>query len=114
MELYHADIRLPEGFRLPARLVQLSYSRHALRAATDDRYGEIPLTPVLNLEYCQTIEVGLEDRRVKKVVVRTELDDDNDVVFVLIPEPGAWFVKTVWINRRNDCHKTLDRSRYVK
>lgn len=94
-------------------MVELSYSKHALRAANDDRYGQIPLTPVLNLAHCQTIEVGTEGRRVRKVVVRTELDDDNDVVFVLIPGPAKWFVKTVWINRKTDSHKTLDRSRYV-
>lgn len=113
MALFHKDIRLPEGFRLPNRMVELNYSNHALKAATDDRYGDIPLTPVLNLAHCETIEVEVDGRRVRKVVVRTELDDDNDVVFVLVPGPARWTVKTVWINRKSDLHRTLDRSKYV-
>jgi hypothetical protein len=113
MDLYHADIRLPAGFRLPNRLVPLTYSNHALREAENDRYGDIPVLPVLNLGDCQTVEVGMEDGRVAKVVVRAELDDDNDIVLVLIPRTPKWFVKTVWLNERNDSHKTLDRSRYV-
>ena len=113
MDLYHADIRLPAGFRLPSRVVRLSYTAHAARARTNDRYGFIPEIPVLNLGECRVVEVGIENRRVAKVVVRAELDDDLDVVFVLIPGASVWTVKTVWLNMRNDTHKTLDRSKYV-
>lgn len=113
MDLYHADIRLPQGFRLPNRLIGLSWTRHATHARNDDRYGYIPEIPVLNLGECQTIEVGMEGGHVRKIVVRTELDDFNDIVFVLIPGPNKWIVKTVWINQENDSHRTLNRSRYV-
>jgi hypothetical protein len=113
MELYHADIRLPDGFRLPARLVELNWTRHADAARFNDRYGEIPYLPIVNLALCKVIEVGLEGRRVRKVVVRTSLTDTHDVVLVLIPGPNEWTVKTVWVNERNDSHRTLDRSRYV-
>jgi hypothetical protein len=112
MELYHADIRLPHGFRLPNRVVSLKWTNHATSARKDDRYGFIPAPTALNLGECRVIEVGVQGRRVAKVVVRVELDDDNDLVFVLIPG-NVWTVKTVWINERNDSHKTLDRSRYV-
>lgn len=114
MDLYHADIRLPENFRLPARTVGLSWTNHAERARNTDRYGEIPRVPVVNLGLCSTIEVGLEGRRVRKVVVRTNLDRDYDMVLVLIPGPNDWTVKTVWLNEVGDTHKTLDRSKYVK
>jgi hypothetical protein len=113
MDLYHADIRLPDGFRLPNRLVNLRWTRHAEGARLSDRYGLIPQIPVLNLGECRTIEVGMEAGRVAKVVVRAELDDDADVVFALIPG-NVWTVKTVWINLRSDTHSTLDRSRYVR
>lgn len=114
MDLYHADIRLPVGFRLPARLVELSWTRHADNARASDRYGEIPRIPVVNLGECRTVEVGLEGRRVRKVVVRTTLDAFNDLILVLVPGPAAWTVKTVWINEKNDSHKTLNRSRYMQ
>lgn len=113
MELYHADIRLPEGFRLPNRVVNLYWTRHAEAARTNDRYGFIPPIPVLDLGQCNTVEVELDGRRVNKVVVRTPFDTYNDLVLVLIPGVGAWTVKTVWFNRANDTHKTLDRARYV-
>lgn len=113
MDLYHTDIRLPDGFRLPNRMVELEWTRHAEGARHNDRYGTIPRVPVVNLGLCRTIEVGLEGRRVRKVVVRTELDDTNDMILVLVPGPGKWTVKTVWINQKNDTHRTLDRSKYV-
>lgn len=113
MELYHADIKLPDGFRLPNRVVNLYWTRHAERARLNDRYGVIPQMPMLDLSQCNTIEVGMEGRSVKKIVVRTPFDTFNDLVLVLIPGPGAWVVKTVWFNQANDSHKTLDRSRYV-
>ncbi len=113
MALYHTDIRLPTGFRLPDRVVELAWTRHAEGARHNDRYGVIPKIPVVNLGLCRTIEVELQGKRVLKVVVRTALDKTNDIVLVLVPGPGAWTVKTVWINKKNDSHKTLDRSKYV-
>lgn len=113
MRLYHADIGLPDGFRLPARYVNLKWSRHALNARLDDRYGVIPEFAGISLPDFEVIEVGLTGRKVEKVVVRGHWTADLDVVFVLIPEGNEWFVKTVWSNRRDDTHKTLDRSRYV-
>lgn len=114
MKLYHKDIGLPPGFRLPSRQVELEWSRHAMQAALDDRYGLIDSYPVLDLSYCDTIEVELTGRRVSKLVLRAEWDDDHDIVYVVIPKtPTLYFVKTVWMNHKNDTHKTLDRSRYV-
>lgn len=115
MELYHRDIRLPDGFRLPARTVGLAWTRHAQQASHNDRYGQVPWWSSLDLSHCDVIEVGMTGRRVEKVVVRTELDHINDVVYVLIPNGlNPWTVKTVWINRKRDSHKTLDRSKYVR
>lgn len=113
MELYHSDIRLPARFSLPNRAVALVWTNHAKRARLTDRYGVIEQFSILNLGLCQTIEVGMEAGRVRKVVVRTKYDDINDIVVVLIPGPSKWTVKTVWLNRSNDLHKTLDHSRYV-
>lgn len=114
MKLYHADIRLPEGFVLPARTIKLEWTRHALRALTTDRYGLIPKFDHVDLTTKSVVEVGLEGRLVRKVVIRGDLDGVHDIVYVLIPQGlNPWVVKTVWINERNDSHKTLDRSKYV-
>lgn len=117
MELYHRDIRLPDGFRLPNRIITLSHTAHARRARQDDRYGYIPPIPVIDLGQFQTIEVGVESGRVAKVVVRGSLDDERDIILVLIPhqpKPNVWTVKTLWCNLKNDVHKTLDHTRYVR
>lgn len=113
MDLYHADIRLPDGFRLPDQRVTLEWSRHAEQARTNDRYGIIPRFESIPLSRFSVVEVGVEGRKVEKVVVRGHWTETLDVVFVLIPTARDWFVKTVWVNERNDTHGTLDRSRYV-
>lgn len=114
MLTYHKDIRLPEGFRLPARRVSLAWSVHAKRAAKDDRYGLMTVFDTLMLGECETIEVTIEGRCVRKLVLRTEWDTDHDIVLVVIPEtPTHYFVKTVWLNHVDDTHRTLDRSKYV-
>lgn len=116
MELYHADIKLPTGFTLPNRVIDLKYTRHAVKASNNDRYGYIPILSTLDLGQCRTVEVGTLNGKVAKVVVRTHLDTNRDIVLVLIPhQPTAhtWTVKTVWVNVTSDTHRTLDRSRYV-
>lgn len=117
MDLYHADIRLPDLYRSPAHRVNLQYSRHALKACQDDRYAKsIPVFDSIPLQCFETVELGVNPAtgRIEKYVMRGHWTTDLDLIFVLIPSlTSAWFVKTVWINERNDSHKTLDRSKYV-
>ena len=115
MDLYHVDIRLPDGFKLPARRVELAWTNHAKKACSNDRYGDIQQFSSIPLQVFKTIEVGVENNRVVKVVVRGRMTKDLDLVLVLIPNiDRPWTVKTVWINERNDLHKTLDHSKYVR
>lgn len=112
MELWHSEIRLPTGFVAPTERVTLEWSIHADRARKDDRYAEIPKFKTIPLSVFSVIEVETTGSKVSKLVMRGHWTADLDVVFVLIPGP-VYFVKTVWINKRNDVHKTLDRSKYV-
>lgn len=115
MELFHADIRLPEGFVAPTARVPLSWTRHAHEARWNDRvyHNEIPAFDTLPLSRFSVVEVGVESGRVVKMVVRGHFTKTHDLVFVLIPGP-RWTVKTVWSNLRTDVHRTLDKSRYVQ
>lgn len=113
MDLYHADIRLPDGFTLPKRVVELFWTNHARTACVNDRYGLMNPFPVLDLGQCDVIEVGVLGTKVVKIVLRTEYDDEFDIVIVVIPQRERWTVKTVWLNRWDDLHRTLDRSKYV-
>lgn len=116
MDLYHADIRLPDGFVTPTARVRLIWTHRADRARFDDRFANvIPKFDNIPLSAFKVIEVGVEADRVVKIVVRGHWTTDLDLVFVLIPSTRtSWLVKTVWINRRNDVHKSLDRSKYVQ
>ena len=113
MDLYHSDIRLPDGFTAPTQRVTLKWTRHAEDARWDDRYGQIPAFTSIPLSQFKVIEVGVEGNRVVKMVVRGHYTDEFDICFVLIPGP-QYVVKTVWMNRRNDVHKSLDRTKYVR
>jgi len=114
MDLYHSDIRLPDGFTKPTARVELVWTRHADAARTDDRYGQIPRFANVPLSMFDVIEVGVEAGKVSKMLVRGHYSADIDVCFVLIPcKTDKWIVKTVWQNERTDVHRTLDRSRYV-
>ena len=99
---------------MPTARVSLNWTRHADSARTNDRYGIIPKVDTIPLSCFSVVEVGVENNKVCKIVVRGHWTKDLDVVFVLIPNACLpWTVKTVWINERNDSHKTLDRSKYV-
>jgi hypothetical protein len=113
--LYHSEIRLPAGFVAPVQKVELRWTSHAKAECTKDRYAVIPEFKALTLKRFRVIEVGMVNGQVSKIVFRGRLDDTNDVVIVLIPNGSKpWTVKTAWINRRTDSHKTLDHSKYVR
>lgn len=119
---YHRD--LPGGIPEKAlwtfvgdRLL-LSYSRHAMLAAIDDRYShraswQAPRELFLRVE--QIVEATLENGAAVKAVVRVNLDATRDLVLVLQQpdEHGRVFVRTLWINDREDRHSTLDRKNYA-
>lgn len=112
MDLYHAEIRLPHGFVKPTGRVALCWTRHADNARKNDRYGDIKRFQSATLDRLEVIEVGVENGRVAKILFRGRYTDTLDVCMVLIPGK-EYTVKTVWINERNDLHRTLDRSKYV-
>lgn len=113
--LYHSSIRLPAGFIAPTGKVELRWTSHAKSECMKDRYAVIPQFKALTLKRFTVIEVGMLGGTVSKIVFRGRLDDTNDVVIVLIPNGSApWTVKTTWINKRSDSHKTLDASKYVR
>ena len=111
--LYHPEVFLPDWFEMPSGVVVLEYSRHALKAAKDDRYGHISLPTRLDLSDFALVELGASGKRTSKIVVRGRYDETRDIVLVLCPGP-IYFVKTVWFNLSTDNHKTLRKGRYAK
>lgn len=97
-------------------VVKVEWTKHAERAAHDDRYGIIPLAKYIDLRAFHTVEVEKDERGVvTKILVRGPLDNDHDVCYALVPRAGmAWVVKTVWKNAHTDTHSLKNsRHRYV-
>lgn len=114
MLLYHVDVYLPPTFIAPTHIVAPKYSRHAQDAANTDRYGKMMLPKTVNLAKCQVVEIGIENGKVVKILVRGQYNSDLDLCMVFIPNSGReWFVKTVWFNERTDDHRTLNISKYA-
>jgi hypothetical protein len=112
--LYHKDIGFPDNLEMPRGfhpIMSLRYSSHANEEALKDRYGVIRLPQRVDVRKGTTIEVGVRDKLVTKMVIRFDYDADKDIVMVINPADG--FVRTVWFNQKNDQHNTLDRSKYV-
>ncbi len=114
INLYHRDAYgFPRNLRNAPTVLTLSYTRHAQQAADNDRYGRINLPALLYTDEAALIEAEIDsDGALVKAVWRVRYDNDLDLVLVVIPASAT--VKTVWTNRHNDRHSTLDKSRYAR
>lgn len=107
--LYHRDVGFPKDLSdgiTPD--TKLTYTRHALRAAEDERLGRLPQRVP---EHFDVIEVEVVNKRVTKSVIRFRFTLKDDLVLVVLPD-GV--VKTVWVNAHTDSHRTLNTSRYAR
>jgi hypothetical protein len=112
--LFHKDLGFPPNVDwLEGRTFNLRYSRHAKTACMSDRYGFIKPPGLLTFRRDLLVEVELFGGWVIKAVVRVAYDDTYDLVLVVMPERyGEALVKTCRLNRKDDPHNTLDRSKY--
>lgn len=116
--LYHKEIFMPEKFKkiFHNLTLDLTYSRHAQRACTDDRNGMILPPRQVKIEANQIIEIETNNfGAAVKLVVRQPYDEENDLLIAMCPEIGVkeGFVKTCWLNQKNDGHATLKREVYA-
>jgi len=114
--LYHSEVYLPRFFKeLNVKDCILGkITGHARREANSDRYGRINIPQRFSFDSSNIIEVETyDDTNDVKIVVRLPYNDTHDIVLVLLFSSYDNILKTVWLNDRNDIHKTLDRSRYA-
>jgi hypothetical protein len=102
--LYHVDINWPSFVPEYISDIIAMYSRHALQRASEKGIN-LPVHISGSLFECEVI-----DGRVVKVAVRTRYSNTHDLCTV-IGSNGV--IITVWLNRIDDNHGTLDRSKYV-
>lgn len=112
--LYHKDIGFPDDLRMPPGfdpIIKPIYGPHPIAASQDDRYGKMKLPAYVDLTKGDTFEVGVTGNVVTKTVTRFRYNDRLDLtIVILLPSKR---VKTVWFNRSDDHHSTLNRSKYA-
>lgn len=118
--LYHTELGFPPDLvsQVSARNFRCRFTRHALTACLNDRYGKIVPPPQFRVELDEVIEI--EARRqhgywdVRKVVVRLPYNAKFDLLMAFIPDNDLAIIKTCWLNSVDDKHSTLDESKYTK
>jgi len=110
--IYNQQVYIPKlKFRDVEHVVR--YSFHSLEAANNDRYGVIDLPDAINLARVELVEMEVIGGKIHKVVVRMPYSVTLDLVMVVLLETLT--VKTVWLNKRSDNHRTLkDVSKFVQ
>ena len=113
-KLYHVDIGIPAWAEsaLGGLACLLNYTNHARRAMADDglTMEDMPVAYQPGMGNIIEVETCEKRRVVTKFVTRIPLNEEDDIVLVVATDSRA--VKTVWVNKRTDTHKTLRRDRY--
>lgn len=130
MDLYHNEVYMPQDYIDDAQLmmrkaVRAKPSRHVIDwlngTGSDNRlrlkkhnYSMRDLKEVL-LRITRLrpdpFEIGVEDEEVIKYAVRVHLNDEDDMTVVIDKNNN---IRTAWLNRRDDVHRTLDTTKYVQ
>lgn len=110
--LYHKDLENFPTLNVANKEVTPHYTIHAFDSAENDQYDVILLPATINLSKTDIfeIEIGKHDT-IEKICIRMSYSKDYDLCMAIIPD--GLIVKTVWLNSRDDNHKTLDKTRYV-
>lgn len=102
----------PELARYSLGTVSVSWSHHAKERAQEK---SVPRVTCLNVALGTIVETETDSRnKILKLVVRVSRDAKSDAVYVIVPDVhsrGVWRIVTVWVNGKDDTHKTLDKSR---
>lgn len=106
---YHREVFMPAAETLAHKVYSLSYSRHAQEQCIHDRYGIIKPVFSVTVDRNNLIELTVSDNKVEKLLVRVKHDATTDLCLVFL---ANGFVKTCWLCKRDDSHKTLKRELY--
>lgn len=113
-ELYHRDIGFPAVVdTLFGKSLAFRFTRHSLRSCLNDRYGVIKPPPRHTIQKGEIIEADTDGAAVYKILIRIPYDAKCDLCMALTPNPGGdSLVRICWLNRVDDRHFTLDKSKY--
>ena len=93
--------------------ISLCYSNHSKHRASE-RCLELPESVLISRGSVVEIEKRGNAKAISKLVVRTSYNGELDLILVLVPRSerelgqGILSVKTLWLNRKDDKHETLN------
>lgn len=115
--LYHSSVFMPKRVKHLAhrRIVNMVYSNHAIKAASEDKYGPLFLPLRVTISPENMVEAEVYSYGLEKIVVRIPQTEKVDLCIAMKPlEDGKWLAKTVWGNEPGDNHATLDWRKYER
>ena len=113
--LYHRKVYFPPivGYMGKVEYNCLNWNSHAIRESDKDNRGYIQPFSSITIDFDSDVfEVEINNGNIVKFCARVQYDDSHDVIIVITGDRFNPIVKTVWLNDKNDSHKTLDRSKY--
>lgn len=114
--LYHRDVYIPEWMKEKIPLnIRVEFSKHSINELENDRkrynIKVINIHRNLNFSLDDIIEVEEENGEITKVVYRQNYNGLYDIVYAI--NMKDFIVKTIWLQKSDDKHSTLQRGKYV-
>lgn len=127
-KLYHESVYMKDedkerAMRIERTLRKIRLSKHFQRhLEMQDRKHELTKQGVKRsiITIIKTpkvpFEVEYDEQSYFKFVVRIEYDEIHDISIVFLKQKQDKFslIKTAWLNRKDDKHRTLNRDRYER
>jgi hypothetical protein len=114
---YHRDVFLPPALVAAVAIhdfAMLHYGKHARAAALEDRVPPRELPRSLLLADWTLVKVETISGRPSGILIRRPMQVDPRLHLVLAIGVPDMLVRTVWVNRADDNHRSLDRKKYVQ
>ena len=103
----------PELAKIDLGTVAISYTKHA-RKRSEEKMIWLPNEVKISGNVVE-METNNQTGKPRKIIVRISHDSQYDLVIALVPADevtrGKLLATTVWLNHKNDNHKTLRKSR---
>lgn len=113
--LFNVQLGYPRWLKgtIPTGKKTIVFGEHARERMFDKGGLRLPSSCIFDFSLFRVVEIETAGRIITKMVVRKTHNDEFDLCMAIIPKTkGVWFAKTVWLNRVDDNHSTLDTSRF--
>jgi hypothetical protein len=118
--LYHKQLKWYNSFDFEIKQIlklnnpyKLSY--HAITQCNDEWRRQYDISTIDNIDVLNgdVFEVEITSGKISKFCIRCKYNNKYDITLVIIPKNDCLFIKTLWLNKFKDNHKTLLYNKYV-